>query len=83
MVLALAGTLKKTHDAGTLRTCLWNLSQHHCDKRPQGWLMLCERWRSLLKMLLPCLCKERGVDLTAISMNEKLALWQEAKSRVG
>jgi tetrapyrrole methylase family protein/MazG family protein len=29
------------------------------------------------------LCKERGLDLSAISMNEKLALWQEAKSRVG
>ena len=29
------------------------------------------------------LCKERGLDLKAISMSEKLALWQEAKSRVG
>ena len=29
------------------------------------------------------LCKERGVDLTSISMSEKLALWQEAKSMVG
>ena len=29
------------------------------------------------------ICKERGVDFTDLSMEEKEALWQEAKARVG
>ena len=29
------------------------------------------------------ICKERGVDFTDLSMDEKEALWQEAKARVG
>jgi len=34
-------------------------------------------------MFMEDLCKERGVDFADLSMNEKEALWQEAKKKVG
>ncbi len=34
-------------------------------------------------MCMEDICKERGVDFTDLSMDEKEALWQEAKRRVG